>query len=416
MDVLNVDPESTLSTRNARLIIFARGVSDFGAFLNMVALSTYVYWLSQSVVFVSVFLACRVTGGIVASLFGIPFFRRFPGRSTLAGLDLARALLLLPLLVLIPAHQLSVLPFIAFGIGLCNSLFAIGLNSQLPTWVALEQRVSTNAWITSAAATGAVFGSLLSGLLIATGGFEAVFAVNIGTYVLAACLILPLRGLYAVAVAAHRGLSAQWRELTQGLRGAPVLAAMLLISMLDTLGSAAHNVGWPVLSQYISPDTAKTVMGYLLAAWACGKFVGARIASALLKGRGTQAMERLFMLGVALMSSGFILTFQQTELWLALLLVVWAGLGDGVSEVALVSRAQSEPDSLRLPLFSLLTLIQMAGFGVGMLVVGPFYLTWTPAQVIVLFHGLPLSALLVMTAWLGYSANRRGAVCEDKHC
>ena len=47
-------------------------------------------------------------------------------------------------------------------------------------------------------------------------------------------------------------------------------------------------------------------------------------------------------------------------------------MGDGLSEVALISRAQSEPDSLRLPLFSLLTLIQMAGFGVGMLVVRPF--------------------------------------------
>ncbi|AKA81912.1 MFS transporter [Pseudomonas synxantha] len=406
MDVLNVDPQSTLSTRNARLIIFARGVSDFGAFLNMVALSTYVYWLSQSVVFVSIFLACRVTGGIVASLFGIPFFRRFAGRGTLAGLDLARALLLTPLLVLLPAHQLTLLPFIAFGLGLCNSLFAIGLNSQLPTWVALEQRVNTNAWITSAAATGAVFGSLLAGLLIATGGFEAVFAVNIGTYVIAACLVLPLRALYSVAVAAHRGLAAEWQALTKGLRGAPVLAVMLLISMLDTLGSAAHNVGWPVLSQYISPDTAKTVMGYLLAVWACGKFIGARIASAVLKGCGTQGMERLFMLGVALMSSGFILTFQQTELWLALLLVVWAGLGDGLSEVALISRAQSEPDSLRLPLFSLLTLIQMAGFGVGMLVVGPFYVTWTPAQVIVLFHGLPLTALVVMTIWLGCAAYR----------
>jgi len=406
MDVLNVDLQSTLSTRNARLIIFARGVSDFGAFLNMVALSTYVYWLSQSVVFVSIFLACRVTGGIVASLFGIPFFRRFAGRGTLAGLDLARALLLTPLLVLLPAHQLTLLPFIAFGLGLCNSLFAIGLNSQLPTWVALEQRVNTNAWITSAAATGAVFGSLLAGLLIATGGFEAVFAVNIGTYVIAACLVLPLRALYSVAVAAHRGLAAEWQALTKGLRGAPVLAVMLLISMLDTLGSAAHNVGWPVLSQYISPDTAKTVMGYLLAVWACGKFIGARIASAMLKGCGTQGMERLFMLGVALMSSGFILTFQQTELWLALLLVVWAGLGDGLSEVALISRAQSEPDSLRLPLFSLLTLIQMAGFGVGMLVVGPFYVTWTPAQVIVLFHGLPLTALVVMTIWLGCAAYR----------
>ncbi len=175
---------------------------------------------------------------------------------------------------------------------------------------------------------------------------------------------------------------------------------MLLISMLDTLGSAAHNVGWPVLSQYISPDTAKTVMGYLLAVWACGKFVGARLASAVLKDRRTQSMELLFMIGVALMSSGFILTFQQTELWLALVLVVWAGIGDGLSEVALISRAQSEPDSLRLPLFSLLTLIQMAGFGVGMLVVGPFYLAWTPAQVIVLFHGLPLTALVVMGLWM----------------
>ena len=407
MDVLNVEPLSTLSTRNARLIIFARGVSDFGAFLNMVALSTYVYWLSQSVVFVSIFLACRVTGGIVASLFGIPIFRRFAGRGTLAGLDLARALLLTPLLVLLPAHQLTLLPFIAFGIGLCNSLFAIGLNSQLPHWVALDQRVDTNAWITCAASTGAVFGSLLSGLLIATGGFEAVFAVNIGTYVIAACLVLPQRALYSATVAAHSGLAAQWQELTKGLRSAPVLAAMLLISMLDTLGSAAHNVGWPVLSQYISPDTAKTVMGYLLAVWACGKFVGARIASAALKNRGTPGMERVFMFGVALMSSGFILTFQQTELWLALLLVVWAGLGDGLSEVALISRAQSEPDSLRLPLFSLLTLIQMAGFGVGMLVVGPFYVTWTPAQVIVLFHGLPLTALGVMTIWLGCNAYRR---------
>ncbi|QJI32717.1 MFS transporter [Pseudomonas sp. ADAK18] len=396
-----------LSTRNARLIIFARGVSDFGAFLNMVALSTYVYWLSHSVVFVSIFLACRVVGGIVASVFGIPFFRRFAGRGALAGLDLSRALLLSPLLFLLPEHQLSVLPFIAFGIGLCNSLFAIGLNSQLPTWVALDQRVATNAWITSAAATGAVFGSLLSGLLIATWGFEAVFAANIVTYLLAASLILPLRALYsAVSTSARKAFCEEWHELTRGLRGAPVLAAMLVISLLDTLGSAAHNVGFPVLSQYIDPDTAKTVMGYLLAVWALGKFAGARLASAVLKGRGTQRMERLFLAGVALMSTGFILTFQQTELWLALVLIVWAGLGDGVAEVALISRAQSEPDALRLPLFSLLTLIQMTGFGVGMLLVGPFYLAWTPAQVIVLFHGLPLTALAVMGGWM-YCMRRR---------
>jgi MFS family permease len=397
---MTCDPQLALSTGNARLIILARGVSDFGSFLNMVALSTYVYWLSQSVVYVSIFLACRVGGGIVASLFGISFFRRFAGRGALAGLDLSRALLLVPLLLLVPAYQLSLLPFIAFGIGLCNSLFAIGLNSQLPTWLEPGQRVKTNAWITSAAATGAVFGSLLSGVLIATGGFEAVFAANIVTYVLAAILILPLRALFATSTPPRNGLTGEWRELTQGIRGSPVLAAMLVISLLDTLGSAAHNVGFPVLSRYIDPDTAKTVMGYLLAAWAVGKFAGARLASFVLNDCCIQRMERVFLVGVALMSTGFIFTFQQTELWLALMLIVWAGLGDGVAEVALISRAQSEPDTLRLPLFSLLTLIQMAGFGVGMLLAGPFYLAWSPAQVILLFHGLPLTALVVMALWM----------------
>lgn len=61
------------SRRNAHLIISARGVSDFGAFLNMVALSTYVYLLSDSVFSLSIFLACRVAGGITASLLGTPF-------------------------------------------------------------------------------------------------------------------------------------------------------------------------------------------------------------------------------------------------------------------------------------------------------------------------------------------------------
>lgn len=403
------EPALIQSARNGRLLVFARGVSDFGAFLNMVALSTYVYWLSQSVVYVSVFLACRVVGGIVASLFGTSLFRRYAGRSTLVGLDISRALLLTPVLLLLPAHQLSVLPFIAFGIGLCNSLFAIGLNSQLPIWIAPDQRVSTNAWLTSAAATGAVVGSLISGLLIAGWGFEAVFATNIVTYVLAACLILPLRALYPAIARLHKGLADEWGALTQGLGRSPVLAAMLLISLLDTLGSAAHNVGFPVLSQYIGSGSANTVMGYLLAVWAGGKFVGARLASTVLKGRGILAMERLFLVGVALMSTGFIFTFQQAQLWLALMFIVWAGLGDGIAEVALISRAQSEPDALRLPLFSLLTLVQMTGFGVGMLIVGPFYVMWSPAQVIVLFHGLPLTALLVAGLWMYFTRRRFSA-------
>ncbi|MDE9435762.1 MFS transporter [Xenorhabdus bovienii] len=396
--------ENSLNLRwsglNALLIVSARFVSDFGAFLNMVALSTYVYLLSDSVMHVSIFLACRVAGGIIASLIGTPFFRRFAGRWLLVCFDLLRVILLSLLLVIPASQQLLILPMIAFGIGLGNSMFAIGLNSQLPYWVHASQRISTNSWLTSVAATGAVLGSLVSGLLVASSGYEIVFIVNIITYLLAAFLIIPLRFLTHPEQKTSRERGNEWRELIHGLRGAPMLAGMLFLSLADTLGSAAHNVGFPVISKLLTPDNASTTMGLLLATWAVGKFSGARLTSYLLRNRNLLKMEKLFFLGVALMSTGFILTFQQTsQLWL-LVFAVWAGIGDGIAEVSLISRAQSEPESLRLPIFSLLTLMQMTGFGIGMLLVAPFYVWFSPSIVILIFHGLPLTVLVIILIWM----------------
>ncbi|CDH06944.1 Major facilitator family transporter [Xenorhabdus bovienii str. oregonense] len=396
--------ENSLNLRwsglNALLIVSARFVSDFGAFLNMVALSTYVYLLSDSVMHVSIFLACRVAGGIIASLIGTPFFRRFAGRWPLVCFDLLRVMLLSLLLVIPASPQLLILPMIAFGIGLGNSMFAIGLNSQLPYWVHASQRISTNSWLTSVAATGAVLGSLVSGLLVASSGYEIVFIVNIITYLLAAFLIIPLRFLTHPEQKTSRERGNEWRELIHGLRGAPMLAGMLFLSLADTLGSAAHNVGFPVISKLLTPDNASTTMGLLLATWAVGKFSGARLTSYLLHNRNLLKMEKLFFLGVALMSTGFILTFQQTsQLWL-LVFAVWAGIGDGIAEVSLISRAQSEPESLRLPIFSLLTLMQMTGFGIGMLLVAPFYVWLPPSVVILIFHGLPLTVLVIILIWM----------------
>ncbi|MDX8000000.1 MFS transporter [Xenorhabdus sp. Reich] len=385
---------------NTFLIVNARFVSDFGAFLNMVALSTYVYLLSNSVMHVSIFLACRVAGGLIASLIGTPFFRRFTGRWPLVFFDLVRIIVLSLLLVIPVSQQLLILPMIAFGIGLGNSMFAIGLNSQLPYWVHTSQRISTNSWLTSVAATGAVCGSLVSGLLVATSGYEMVFCINIMTYLLAAILIIPLRFISLPEQKASRGLGNEWRELRLGLRSAPMLAGMLFLSLADTLGSAAHNVGFPIISKLLTPDNASTTMGLLLATWAVGKFSGARLGNYLLRRRELLKMEKLFFIGVALMSTGFILTFQQSSLFWLLLFAILAGIGDGIAEVSLISRAQSELENLRLPIFSFLTLLQMTGFGIGMLLVAPFYVWLPPSIVILIFHGLPLTILVLVLLWV----------------
>ncbi|MEK1836719.1 MAG: MFS transporter [Pseudomonas sp.] len=383
------------TTRNAQLIIAARLISDFGAFLNMVALATYVYLLSNSAMSVGIFLASRVAGGIFASLIGTRFYRRWAGRLPLIAFDLLRAGLLGLLLVLPVTQQALLLPLIAFGLGFGNSMFAIGLNSQLPHMIDKAQLLKTNAWMTSASSAAMVGGSLVAGLLVAGFGFETVFALNVATYLLAALLIVPLRFSRPAPSDEPHHQQGEWSALRQGLRTAPVLAAMLAVAMADTLGSAAHNVGLPIISKLLTPESASTTLGMMLAVWASGKFIGARIASRL-KGTDNVHLERRFFFGVLLMSCGFILMFQQQTLYGLLLFSLPAGLGDGFSEVGLMSRLQREPDNLRLPIFSFLTLLQMTGFGIGMLIAAPFYSWWTPGAVVLLFHGIPLTTLLVV--------------------
>ncbi|VVP08915.1 hypothetical protein PS876_03210 [Pseudomonas fluorescens] len=394
------------TTRNAPLIITARLISDFGAFLNMVALATYVYLLSNSAMSVGIFLASRVGGGIFASLIGTRFYRRWSGRLPLIAFDLLRAGVLGLLLIVPVSQQTLLLPVIAFALGLGNSMFAIGLNSQLPRLIEPSQLLKTNGWITSASSAAMVGGSLVSGLLVAGFGFETVFALNALTYLLAALMIVPLR--FAPATVNPAPEHGDWSALKQGLRSVPVIAAMLAVTMADTLGSAAHNVGFPIISKLLSPDSASTTLGLMLAVWASGKLLGARIASRL-KGSDNIHLERRFFFGVALMSCGFILMFQQHSLYGLLLFSLPAGLGDGFSEVGLMSRLQREPEHLRLPIFSFLTLLQMTGFGVGMLIAAPFYAGWTPGAVVMLFHGIPLGMLLAVKGL----ALRRGRVARS---
>jgi len=392
--------------RNGKLIVAARGMSDLGSFLNMVAISTYIYFLSNDVFHVSVFLACRVLGGLIASLVGTPFFRRFDGRASLVGFDLLRALGVGALLILPSSSHLQILPVIALIIGFSGAMFSIGLNSQLPRLVPEDKLIRVNAWISSASAIGAVMGSLISGVLIAVGSYELVFTVNLLTYLLAAGLVLLLK---TTAKSAHdikeKQASSDWRTLVLALKGTPVLAGMLLVTLADTLGSAAHNVGFPILSKLISPNDASTSMGLLLATWALGKFVGANVCGKFLKKRSLVWMDRLFFMGVACMSLGFIATFQQSSLIPALCFILFAGIGDGLAEVCLISRVQQEPERLRLPLFSVLNLFQMTGFAIGMLIVAPFYVWFQPSIVIILFHGIPLIMLFV-NAMLGYKLNK----------
>jgi MFS family permease len=390
------------SATNAFFIISARCLADFGSVLSMIALSSYVFLVSNNVYQFSVFMICSVCGSLLASLMSVPFFRKMQGKWALISLNLVRFFIMVLLLILPDSHLLYVVPCIAFISGLCNTLFTIGINSQLPNWIIQPKRLSVNTWLTSLSSVSAVTGGLLVGVLIAGTGYENVFILNIVVYVFVALMLLPLKTLSDTTQIPLRPMhfKQEWRQLTIELRKAPILAGMLLVTLMGSLGNAAHQVGFPIIATLLTPEHISQAMGALMASWAIGKFIGARLVSYLLKKYPYLSLEMLFFVGFSALSLGFILTFSQQQLIWAIVFVVCAGIGEGIAEVSVVSRIQTEPERLRLPVFSMLALLKMMGFAVGMVIVAPFY-HWLPLYlVIMLFHGIPLVTLVMVQLWL----------------
>ncbi len=292
-----------------------------------------------------------------------------------------------------PSTHAYTLPVIGLLTGVCNTVFTAGVNSQLPEWVDETLLVHVNGYMSVISGIAIVAGSLIAGLIISISGFHAVFGMACMSYLLSGMLIVGIKSNNENIVLKKSSPGSIRKDITklmQVLNTAPVLSLMLLTTLADTLGSASHNVGFPILSKILEPENAAATMGYILAVWALGQIIGARIIASLLKNKTADCMEKAYFLGVICMSFGFIFAFWQTSLVFSLIFFAIAGLGDGIAEVSFVTRAQRAEKSVRLLLFSTISLMQQSGFGVGMLI-SSFVFSLLPAGYVVsIFHGIPL--------------------------
>lgn len=402
----------SLQNQNLFFILIAKFSSDFGAFMNMVAISSYVYFLSNSPLIVGFFLAARVFAGMLASLVANSIYKGFKGKLVLVICDLIRAASLTLLLLLPQEYHLNLIPLIGFMLGLTNSWFNIGLNSQLMLFVGKSNLGKANAWITSLSSIGMIVGALSSGLLIALLDYSFVFMLNIASYLIAALFIALLTRLDSNTpneTQTDLALKPALKKLSLALKDTPILQAMLVITLVDTLGSASHNVGFPIIAKVFDDQSPAQAMGYIISIWAVGKLLGAFLSKTIglisipsTKPTSFRRMEMSFLIGVILMSSGFIFAFNQTQLLFGLFAFFIAGVGDGISEVCFITRAQQTSNAVRLPLFSCIAFMQNTGFGVGMLFSAMAFEHLDPGMVVGLFHGLPILAVL-----LAYLFNKR---------
>lgn len=391
--------------RNFILILLARFSSDFGAFLNMVAISSYIYVLSDSPLMVGIFLACRVVGGMFASLISHYVFRKLEGNKPLFCLDLIRAVSLTLLTFVAKEDHLFIMPFVGLVLGTANSLFSIGLNSQLSLFISKDKLGHTNSWITTFSPIGMVVGALSSGLIIAFQGYQFVFMLNITCYLFAAlcmALLISKTSKEIVKNKIENSFKQDVIQLKSALRKSPIISTMLMITLADTLGSASHNVGFPILSKAFDNQSPAHIMGYIIATWATGKLTGDflcktfnLVKQAKVTTQDKERMEKGFFIAVLIMSSGFIFAFNQSTLYWVLIAFFIAGTGDGISEVCFITRAQHTADEIRLPLFSTISFMQNTGFGLGMLISALSFEYFRAGIVVGIFHGVPIIVVIL---------------------
>ena len=394
----------TNKTHNRLGLLSAKLFSDSASFAILVASVSFIYLSSQSVAVTALFYGARIVGIFIGSLLAPLYYRRFNRKAGVGRIDFVRAALVAVLIFLpLTGKMIFCLPVISLLLGAGHSLFSIGVNMSAPRLFAAEALLNVNAQLVLMSSLGVVVGSLCGGIVLAIFSVQTVFAMIALAYfasfiamtqIDAVQLSEPTPTLAPTAQQKPKYLQ-QFTQVREFAQQNPVWKMILLLAFVDTLGSSAHNVGKPILAKLIDPANASTVMGAILAAWALGRFLGARgarsVGSMGSMGSTGNLLERCFFVGVLLMSTSFITLFFQSDWRWAVIVAVFAGAGDGLAEVALVTMAQKSHEDVRLSLLSFVMSSQYLGFSIGVLLCTPVFGYFShPATVVALFHALPI--------------------------
>jgi MFS family permease len=171
---------------------------------------------------------------------------------------------------------------------------------------------------------------------------------------------------------------------------------MLIITALDCIASAAHNIGFPILADHLKSGQSAYVFGLIMATWGLGTIIGAFIFRYIISKITNETIRnKVFFIGVLVMSGGFIIGFYQNLIIISLAFIFIAGVGDGITNLAFVSKVQSAQENLRMSLFSSMSFMQNSGFALGLIMVAPFFHILAFANVVLVFHFIPILAVLI---------------------
>ncbi|MFG2343998.1 MFS transporter [Streptomyces phaeochromogenes] len=436
---------AALQERRYRILVTGYAISSYGTFLNVVALSLYVYAVTDRALAVGVFMAVRLAAGFVAGLAAAAVLARWSPKGVMFWANVAQAAALL-LLVLAPdGFRTGTLFAVSAVVGASGTLFMVTLRSSIPDMVGEGRHTWANSLMVSGRSMAMVAGFASSGVVVSLLGYTAAFLVDMATFLVCALTVLllpmpmgPARGNEekdsqgkdvkdvedgqgsrhsqeeeGADGTGRRGGRRRVPAALVALGAVPVLGLMVALRGIDALGSSSHNAALPVYSTELDADNPAVFVSVFWCVWALGNVLVQQVLQRYTKRTGRSVGALGFGLGTIAMSGTFILAFAGLPWAATVVIALLAGAADGLTEVSYTSHLQTLPSPLRTHAFGLSATVENLGFGVGMIVVAAALDVFTPLSVVGVAHG---AAIVLALVYVARVLRRRGAEeAEEAH-
>jgi MFS family permease len=182
---MNGRGDSLLGNSRFLRLWIGQGVSFLGDGVSMVALVVLIVQITGSASAVGGALVARLLPTIASPLAGV-LADRLDRRVVLVASDLARAVLALGLIFV---RDLVILYVLVFLMGLARTIFNPTIRAAFPGVVGGGDLTRANALISGTFSVSETVGPALGGLLVATVGVNAAFALDCATYLVSAAFL-----------------------------------------------------------------------------------------------------------------------------------------------------------------------------------------------------------------------------------
>jgi len=338
---------SLLSNPRFLRLWVGQACSFVGDAVSMVALVVLVVQLTGSAAAVGGVLLARLLPTLASPLFGV-LADRLDRRAVLVASDLVRATLLVAMVF---ARDLVVLLVLVFLVGLARALFNPTIRAAFPGVVGGGDLARANALVSGTFSVSVTLGPALGGLLVATVGVGAAFALDAATFLVSALLLS--RVTIPRPPSGDDDEAGFGRELKEGfkyLAGTRVPLAVVAGAFLTML-TINLTVPAEVFLAKGTFGTGDAGYGLLVGVWGGGMVLGSALM-AVLGGRVGALpfyFASIFVAAVGLAGTGLAPTFV-----VALAALAVAGVANGIDDVAASTVIQERvPDAFLGRVFSL---------------------------------------------------------------